>query len=182
MIDPAVLFRALVFAADRHRNQRRKGADASPYINHPIAVAAVLANAGKVTDETLLVAAVLHDTVEDTQTTFDELDVRFGPEVAAIVREVTDDKALPKGERKRLQIEHAASASPRAKQLRIADKICNLRDVASAPPVGWSLERRREYIEWAEAVVANCRGVNALLDREFANALDMANTKLQSSV
>ena len=165
---------ALKFAAEKHRNQRRKDADASPYINHPIAVAAVLATEAGVTDEATLLAALLHDTVEDTETTVQELQQLFGPEVAALVGEMSDDKSLPKETRKRLQVEHAPGASPKAKRLKIADKICNVRDVAENPPASWSLERRREYLDWAERVVAGCRetdsGLEALFDRAVRDA------------
>lgn len=134
-MNPAQLLKAIAFAADKHRDQRRKDAEASPYINHPIAVATVLATEGQVSDETTLIAAALHDTVEDTETTFTELDELFGPQVTALVREVTDDKSLKKTERKSLQVEHAAQSSNRAKQLKIADKICNIRDIMIRPPV-----------------------------------------------
>ncbi len=166
-MNPAPLLRALRFAAHQHRQQRRKDVDETPYIKHPIEVAEVLASDGGVTDEVLLSAAVLHDTVEDTGTTLDDLRARFGDEVAGLVHEVTDDKSLPKAERKRLQVVHAATASPRARQLKIADKICNLRDITEAPPDGWSIERRREYIAWSAAVVANCRGLNPALEAAF---------------
>ena len=151
-MDPAELLKAIAFAADKHRHQRRKDAEASPYINHPIAVANVLAGEGGISDEVTLLAAVLHDTVEDTQTTLAELEQNFGPEVTALVREVTDDKSLPKAQRKQLQVEHAPGSSNRAKQLKIADKICNVRDIAVSPPANWPLQRRREYLEWAEKV------------------------------
>ena len=167
MILPSTLLRALHFAADRHQGQRRKGSSQMPYINHLIGVATLLAVTGSVTDETLLVGAVLHDTVEDTDTTFEELELLFGKEVADLVREVTDDKTLPKHVRKDLQVAHAATASPNAKQLKIADKTCNLRDVMDHPPVNWSRERRLEYFEWASRVVANCRGHNCALEAEF---------------
>ncbi len=176
-VDPTRLLKALAFAADKHRDQRRKDAEASPYINHCIAVATVLALEGGLTDEELLIAAVLHDTVEDTRTTFAELEECFGCAVAALVREVTDDKALPKAERKRLQIANAAGLSGNAKQLKIADKICNVRDVSDCPPCDWSIERRREYLLWAEQVVAGCRGVNAELDRAFDVAVEHTRAK-----
>ena len=165
MIHPVPLLRALAFASERHSRQRRKDEDASPYINHPIAVARLLAEDGGVVDETLLIAALLHDTIEDTETTAEELRERFGDAVTALVLEVTDDKALPKQERKRLQIEHAATLSAAAKQLKIADKVCNLRDITASPPSGWQAERKQEYVVWAQAVVAGCRGVNPALDR-----------------
>ena len=161
---------AIAFAADKHRRQRRKDAEASPYINHPIALARVLTVEAGLTDPILLSAAVLHDTIEDTETTFDELRERFGATVASTVLEVSDDKALPKEERKRLQIEHAAGISRRAKLVKLADKICNVRDVASSPPHGWPLERRREYFEWAKAVVDRMRGTQRKLEKLFDEA------------
>lgn len=133
-MNPTKLLQAISFAADKHRNQRRKDQDASPYINHPIAVATVLASEGNVDDELVLLGAILHDTVEDTETTFEELEVLFGAEAMNVVREVTDDKSLPKATRKELQIEHAAHASDQAKQVKIADKICNIRDIIKSPP------------------------------------------------
>lgn len=167
-----VLIRATAFAADKHRNQRRKDADASPYINHPIALADVLANEGNVADEAVLVAALLHDTIEDTETSMEELVAQFGLEAADIVGEVTDDKSLPKAERKRLQIEHAPTISGKAKLVKLADKICNLRDIAACPPADWPVERKREYFDWAKAVVDGLRGVHpgleAVFDRAFA--------------
>jgi guanosine-3',5'-bis(diphosphate) 3'-pyrophosphohydrolase len=161
------LVAAIAFAADKHRNQRRKDHEASPYINHPIALANVLANEAGVDDESVLIAAVLHDTVEDTETTVHELVQVFGDEVTAIVMEVTDDKALPKAERKRLQIEHAAHISNQAKLVKLADKICNLRDITKLTPAGWSLERKQEYFDWAKAVVDGLRGVHAGLEQIF---------------
>jgi len=177
-LKPTQLLKAITFAADKHRHQRRKDAEASPYINHPIAVATVLAAEGDVSDEVTLIAAALHDTVEDTQTTFVELKDHFGSEVAGLVRELTDDKSLEKAERKRLQIEHASNSSIRAKQLKIADKICNIRDITDTPPVDWSLQRRREYLAWSEQVVAGCRGANAKLDEAFDQAISRAKSVL----
>jgi len=168
----ALLLKALSFAAHKHRDQRRKDAEASPYINHPIALADVLVNEGGVTDAEVLAAALLHDTVEDTATTPDELERAFGARVARIVAEVTDDAALPKAERKRLQVEHAASISPEAKLVKLADKICNLRDVAVRPPAQWSLERRREYFEWAKNVVDRLRGIHPRLEAAFDAAYE----------
>jgi len=177
-LNPARLLKATAFAADKHRSQRRKDAEASPYINHPIAVATVLAVEGKVFDEVTLLAAALHDTVEDTQTTFGELEEHFGPEVAGLVRELRDDKSLGKDERKRLQIEHASQTSSRAKQLKIADKICNIRDITVSPPADWSLDRRSKYLTWSEEVVAGCRAVNAKLDQAFDKAITQAREVL----
>jgi guanosine-3',5'-bis(diphosphate) 3'-pyrophosphohydrolase len=177
-LNPTQLLKAISFAADKHSRQRRKDVEASPFINHPIAVATVLATEGEVSDEVTLLAAALHDTVEDTQTTFEELEDNFGLEVAGLVREVTDDKSLDKGERKRLQIEHARKSSARAKQLKIADKICNIRDITVSPPANWSLERRSDYLGWSEKVVAGCRLVNAKLDEAFDQAIKRARVTL----
>ncbi len=167
MQDLGLLLKALAFAAHKHRDQRRKDAQASPYINHPIALADVLVNEGGIEDAAVLCAALLHDTVEDPATTPAELREAFGERIARIVAEVTDDKALPKAERKRLQVEHAASISREAKLVKLADKICNLRDVATRPPSGWDLARRREYFDWAKSVVDRLRGAHAGLEAAF---------------
>jgi len=161
------ILRAVAFAAHKHRNQRRKDEVASPYINHPIALAELLASVGLEQDTEVLIAALLHDTVEDTDTTFEELEAKFGTPIAEIVREVTDDKALPKEERKRLQVDHAAHASRSAKLVKLADKICNLRDIQASPPAGWSSQRKQEYFEWAKRVVDQIRGVHPRLEQLF---------------
>lgn len=168
---------AIAFAADKHRNQRRKDAAASPYINHPIALANVLANEAGIDDERVLIAAILHDTVEDTETTVQELVRHFGQEIADIVLEVTDDKALPKAERKQQQIDHAPTISRRAKLVKLADKICNLRDIASSPPAGWSLRRKQDYFDWAKAVIDGLRGVHPSLEYLFDTAYKARPTK-----
>lgn len=161
------LIAAIAFAAEKHRNQRRKDEESSPYINHPIALANLLANEAGIDDLRVLLAAVLHDTIEDTETTVQELVRNFGQEVADIVLEVTDDKSLPKAERKRLQVDHAAGISRRAKLVKLADKICNLRDIGSSPPAGWSVERKRDYFDWAKAVVDGLRGAHPGLEHLF---------------
>lgn len=159
--------KAVAFAADKHRNQRRKDAEASPYINHPIALANVLANEGGVDDVTVLCAAVLHDTIEDTETTPEELQAIFGPKVASVVMEVTDDKSLEKSVRKQRQVEHAPHMSREAKLVKLADKISNLRDIIASPPADWSAERKQNYFEWAAKVVAGVRGVHPHLEAIF---------------
>jgi guanosine-3',5'-bis(diphosphate) 3'-pyrophosphohydrolase len=172
------LLMALAFAAEKHRHQRRKDAAASPYINHPIAVATALAVEGSVTDEATLLAACLHDTVEDTETTFEELEGIFGTEVSNLVRSVTDDKSLEKGVRKQLQIEHAAKSSDKVKQIKISDKLCNIRDITNCPPQDWSLQRRTEYLAWSQEVVSGCRGVNLGLEQAFDDAIKKAHEVL----
>lgn len=168
-IAPALLD-AVMFAAERHRNQRRKDAEASPYINHPIALAHLLATTGRVDDIVVLQAAILHDTIEDTDTTEAELRARFGGAVTDIVIEVTDDKALPKQRRKELQVEHAPHKSTGAALVKLADKTCNLRDIAATPPVDWSLTRRQDYFDWAKRVVEGLPQVNDAMLKAFAEA------------
>ena len=165
-MDPKLLLHALELASVRHRDQRRKDQEKSPYINHPIAVASLLAQHG-VTDPTALLAAILHDTIEDTATTRDELVAAFGEDVAACVCEVTDDKSLPKAQRKELQVEHAAHLSASARLVKLADKICNVRDIVDSPPADWSETRRQEYLDWAKRVVDGMRGANPALERAF---------------
>jgi guanosine-3',5'-bis(diphosphate) 3'-pyrophosphohydrolase len=168
------LLEAVTFAARKHRDQRRKGATASPYINHPLAVAWLLWNVGGIRDATTLVAAILHDTLEDTETLPDEIEERFGLAALSIVQEVTDDKSLPKARRKALQIVHAAESSIPAKLIKLADKIHNLRELTADPPADWPTARIRAYVVWAQEVVDGVRGVNAPLEAAFDEAVRAA--------
>jgi guanosine-3',5'-bis(diphosphate) 3'-pyrophosphohydrolase len=179
--DTSLLLRAANFAASKHSFQRRKDAEASPYINHPLALADVLANLGGVTDVQVLCAALLHDTIEDTETTAAELAHAFGPDIAGIVLEVTDDKSLPKQDRKDLQVAHAAHASTRAKLVKLADKLCNVRDMCASPPADWPDVRRREYFEWSKRVVDRMRGTNAALEDAFDEAWRSGMEALEGS-
>jgi guanosine-3',5'-bis(diphosphate) 3'-pyrophosphohydrolase len=162
-----LILRAVAFAAHKHRDQRRKNKDASPYINHPIALAKVLWEEGAVRDPLVIATALLHDTLEDTETSWQELRGEFGDEVADLVAEVTDVHWLKSDVRKRLQVSRAAHSTDRAKLVKLADKICNLRDMAAHPPQGWSLERRRKYFDWATEVIDQLRGVHPELERRF---------------
>ena len=162
-----LLIEAATFAAEKHRDQRRKDAAASPYINHPLAVARILTVEAGITDLVVITAALLHDTIEDTKTTEAELRERFGDEVTKVVLEVTDEKSLPKARRKQLQIEHAPQLTPAAKLVKLADKLCNLRDIIDHPPSAWPAERCAAYVVWTAAVVAGLRGINAPLEAAF---------------
>jgi len=162
-----LILKALRFSAEKHTDQRRKDASASPYINHPIQVVETLWSIGGVRDVNLLTAAILHDTIEDTNTTPEELEAEFGEEVLSLVLEVTDDKSLPKQTRKQLQIEHSSHKSRKAKMLKIADKINNIQDIVKSPPASWTLERKQEYLLWSEKVVAGLRGVNPALEGQY---------------
>jgi GTP diphosphokinase / guanosine-3',5'-bis(diphosphate) 3'-diphosphatase len=166
-----LILKALNFAAGKHNDQRRKDSQSSPYINHLIGVAETLWSVGHVRDETLLVAAILHDTIEDTNTTAEEIRAEFGVEVLSLVLEVTDDKSLPKQTRKQLQVEHAPHKSDKAKLLKIADKINNIRDIIKSPPADWSMERKQEYLSWSERVVAGLRGVSPRLESHYDELL-----------
>jgi (p)ppGpp synthase/HD superfamily hydrolase len=161
------LTQAVDYAARQHIAQRRKGERAEPYINHLTEVAALLAEATDGEDVVLLMGGLLHDTLEDTDATYEDLVDRFGPEVAALVAEVTDDKSLPKEERKRLQIEKTAAKSRRARLLKLADKTSNLRSLVASPPAGWSQARLGDYVVWAYDVVRSCRGLNPRLETAF---------------
>jgi guanosine-3',5'-bis(diphosphate) 3'-pyrophosphohydrolase len=176
--DLTLIFRALKLAADRHRDQRRKDQAETPYINHPLGVAETLWRVGQVRDVTILVAAILHDTLEDTDTTPAEIENLFGPDVLALVQEVSDDKSLPKETRKQLQIEHAPHKSGGAKQIKLADKIHNVYDVSHTPPIDWSPARLAEYLDWSEKVVAGLRGANADLERYYDEMLETARALL----
>jgi len=177
MASPLIL-RAADFAARKHRLQKRKDEESSPYVNHPLAVALLLADVGGVNDPEVLAAAILHDTLEDTETTPAELEAAFGARVRALVEAVTDDKKLRKAERKQLQIDHAGALSPDAVLIKLGDKIANVADVTHSPPSMWDLARRKEYLDWAAAVVANCPKVNAALEARFAEVLEEGRRKL----
>lgn len=162
-----MLVKCVNFAAVKHKDQRRKDPAETPYINHPIGVANILVQEGNIHDPAVILAALLHDTVEDTDATFDLLEAEFGKEVCDIVKEVTDDKSLPKAERKRLQIENAPKKSYKAKLVTLADKLYNLRDLEKSMPKGWTQERVKEYFKWAKAVIDGCRRTNFSLEREL---------------
>ncbi len=170
---------AISFSAKKHVTQKRKGADEQPYINHVLEVANLLANVGQIADFDVLIAAVLHDTIEDTKTSEAEITGLFGRKVSAMVLEVTDDKALPKARRKELQIEHAPHLSAGAKLIKLGDKISNIRDVSENPPGGWSMERRMEYVSWGEKVIDGLRGANANLEKHFDELIITAKRSFQ---
>jgi len=164
---------AAFFAAQRHAGQKRKGAAGEPYINHLIEVAELVASALPEPDTNLVIAALLHDTVEDVGVTPREVAEQFGDDVASLVAEVTDDKSLPKAERKRLQVENAPHKSPRAQVIKVADKISNLRALLYSPPENWTYERRKQYFNWAKAVVDGLPSPPAMLKAEFDRTWQM---------
>lgn len=179
--DISLVLKAVKFSAEKHKTQRRKGAEGTPYINHPIDVAETLWRIGKVRDVSVIAAAVLHDTVEDTNANPYEIERLFGPEIGSLVDEVSDDKSLPKPERKRLQIVHAPQLSKRAQQVKLADKIFNVAEMAFAPP-DWSLQRRAEYLDWADKVVSGLRGCNPHLESLFDLVMRVAKRELGDAV
>lgn len=158
------------FAAEKHAGQKRKGHAAEPYINHLIEVAELIAISSDTLDANLVMAGLLHDTIEDTPVTARELEERFGKDVTSLVLEATDDKSLPKETRKALQIETAPRKSARAQVLKLADKISNVRALISSPPAEWNRERMRQYGEWADRVVAGFTAPNPFLMSEFRKA------------
>jgi guanosine-3',5'-bis(diphosphate) 3'-pyrophosphohydrolase len=172
------LLHAASFAAQKHTGQKRKGERGEPYINHPLEVANLIANIGGIDDIDVLMAAILHDTVEDCGVSGEEISLLFGEKVAGYVLEVTDDKSLPKAERKRLQVEHAPHLSRGAKIVKLADKISNINDITNSPPADWTIERRREYVDWGVSVVAGLRGVNESLEAHFDSLVARARRDL----
>jgi guanosine-3',5'-bis(diphosphate) 3'-pyrophosphohydrolase len=158
--DAARILDAVVFSAEKHRHETRKNPEETPYIVHPIGVSYTLATLGQVYDADVLIGALLHDTVEDTETTFEEIKARFGNGVEGYVREVTDDKSLPKEERKRLQIENAHHKSSGAALIKLSDKLYNLNDLTLNPPDDWSQERIDQYFLCAKQVVDRLPAAN----------------------
>ena len=173
-----IILKAAEFAAQKHKNQRRKDEDKIPYINHPISVAKIISEIGNVEDPEVLAAALLHDTLEDTETTVDELIDNFGERVCSLVQEVTDDKTLPRLQRKQRQIDYAKEISEGAALIKLGDKISNVMDITNTPPTDWDSARRLEYFEWAEEVINNCPRVNTSLEKYFKYSIQKGRKKL----
>jgi guanosine-3',5'-bis(diphosphate) 3'-pyrophosphohydrolase len=180
MAETNQLLRALSFAARKHTKQRRKGNREIPYINHPIEVATLVATVGACDDVAVLQAALLHDTIEDTDATPEEIEREFGRDVRGLVLEMTDDMSLPSAQRKREQVDRAATLTDRARLIKIADKIANVGDIARQPPPDWTVERRRNYFEWTKEVVDRIRGTNSALEACYDEALRQAREILQA--
>ncbi len=166
------ILEAAYFAAKKHTNQRRKNIEDTPYINHPVEVAFLLASVGGITDDDILSSALLHDTIEDTGTRAVEIESQFGPKVLGYVLEVSDDKSLPSHERKNLQEKHAGSLSDGATLIKLADRISNLRSVVSEPPRWWPAQRQIDYFEWSHRVFSNLRKINKPLESLFLKEYD----------
>ena len=177
-MEDALVLKAAQFAAQKHKGQIRKDRDECPYIDHLKSVARVIAEVGGINDPQIQAAAWLHDTLEDTETTPEELEATFGKRVCQLVQEVTDDKTLPKEERKQQQIQHAPKLSPDAVLIKLGDKISNVIDVSNTPPTDWTLERRKEYLDWAEAVIDKCPKVNSALEQRFEDVLKKGRSYL----
>lgn len=178
MID---LSRAVLFAAKAHANQRRKGAAQEPYINHLLEVMEMVATATGGSDVELLIGAVLHDTIEDTALTSGDLEAAFGRRVAELVRANSDDMTLPKEERKRVRLQHAAAKATDAKIIKIADVISNVRAMVHSPPAGWPLEWKLSYLDGTRALCEAMRGVNAELDALAVEEIETAIEAVQTA-
>ncbi|WP_046864780.1 HD domain-containing protein [Microvirga massiliensis] len=174
---------AVLKAADAvarwHVHQRRKGAAQEPYINHLLEVASLVAEATEGKDPELVIAALLHDAMEDQEVPRAMIVARWGEEIARVVEEVTDDKSIPKADRKRRQVESAPMKSDRAKLIKLADKTSNLRAITASPSPDWSVKRRLEYVAWAREVVTGLRGTNAWLEAEFDRAAEAADRSVE---
>ena len=173
-----LILKAAHFSAQKHSTQRRKDENASPYINHPISVALAIAQIGGVDDPEILAAALLHDTLEDTKTEPEKLEAEFGKKVCEYVLDVTDDKTLPKDERKSRQIEHAKKISKGAALIKLGDKISNVTDVINNPPEDWDINRRKQYLDWAEKVIENCPKVNDRMENKFQEIIKQGRKAL----
>ena len=161
--DVDLVRRAYIYSAKAHQGQTRLSGES--YLIHPLDVAKILAELRL--DPATVAAGILHDTIEDTKTTRAELERHFGPVVASVVAEVTDEKGQSKKLRKGMQVAHAPRLSGRAKLVKLADKISNLRDIVGRPPAQWGKRRKQEYFDWAKQVVDGLRGIHPQLEAEF---------------
>lgn len=177
----SIVLSAAEFAAAKHRDQRRKGKSARPYIGHCIEVARIIADVGNVDDPEILAAALLHDTVEDTETVPEEIRAQFGRNIESLVAEVTDDKKLLDTERKRLQVVNAPHKSSGAKLIKLADKTSNVREIGADPPTSWDVDRRLKYFAWAEEVVNALGEVNSAMEKRFRETLAVSRLETQRS-
>lgn len=168
--------KALLFSAKKHQKQRRKGTGEIPYINHPIEVVNLLANTCGI-NPNLYIAAILHDTLEDTEATTEEIEELFGVNILKLVKEVTDNMKLPKSKRRELQIKNAPMLSDEAKQIKIADKICNIQSILETKYI-WTTKQKKEYVRWSMQVFEGCRGVNSKLDAEFYKTITLSKQVL----
>ena len=178
MKELVLVLRAADLAAQWHVHQRRKGHAAEPYVNHLLEVANLVTQATDGSEPNVIIAALLHDAIEDQYVNAATIASEFGQSVADIVLEVTDDKSLPKAERKRLQVEHAAHKSREAKLVKLADKVGNVRAIADSTSPDWTPERRLEYVRWARDVVAGLRGASSLLEQQFDDAVRRAEASI----
>lgn len=173
---------AASWAAKLHSDQRRKGSRAEPYIGHLLEVACLLSNVGQVRDPSTLVAALLHDAVEDGHTTLGHISIKFGVDVRDIVAELTDPSGLTEQDRRRRQIDHASQLSIAAKQIKLADKTSNIREIGEQPPDDWTDAKVAEYIDWGRRVVENLRGTNSCLEEAFDRVVADALESIQTGV
>ena len=181
-LDLVKILDAAVFAAEKHQGDVRKNKQRSPYITHPLLVAEAILRIGEIQNVTILTAAILHDTIEDTETTTDDIRERFGEEVLSIILEVTDDKSLSKMVRKRLQVAHATELSYEARVVKLADKLINCRDILNDPPEYWTLKRRQDYIQWGADVLYRIRGTNPQLEAAFDRVIARAEKELDYQI
>jgi guanosine-3',5'-bis(diphosphate) 3'-pyrophosphohydrolase len=165
-------------AARWHVHQRRKGAAKEPYINHLLEVSSLVTEATGGKDPQLVIAALLHDAIEDQEVPRSLIQATWGEDVVRLIEEVTDDKTLPKDERKRRQVESASKKSERAKLIKLADKTSNLRAITASPAPEWSVKRRLDYVAWAREVVSGLRGTNPWLEGEFDKAAEAAERSI----
>ena len=181
-LDLVKILDAAVFAAEKHQGDVRKNKQRSPYITHPLLVAEAILRIGEIQNVSILTAAILHDTIEDTETTTDDIRERFGEEVLSIILEVTDDKSLSKMVRKRLQVAHATELSYEARVVKLADKLINCRDILNDPPEYWTLKRRQDYIQWGADVLYRIRGTNPQLEAAFDRVIARAEKELDYQI
>jgi len=181
-IDSVKILDAAIFAAEKHQGQVRKNKQHSPYITHPLMVSKAILQLGGINDTTILTAAILHDTIEDTATAEKELEDQFGGDILSIVLEVTDDKSKNKLIRKRLQVVHAPELSYEAKIIKLADKLINCRDILNDPPEDWSLKRRQDYIQWGADVISQIRGTNPQIEAAFDQVMARAEKELDYQI
>jgi (p)ppGpp synthase/HD superfamily hydrolase len=164
------LFEALEYASKLHKDQRRKGNGGSPYVNHLIEVASLLSRVAEVTDHEVIIAAILHDVLEDTEAREGDIFDRFGGTVLAYVKHVTDDKLLSLEKRRIAQLKSIENSSSQIQLIKLADHCSN---IASLPP-SWDRARLESYISWSHSIAVHCYSASEELAKVYKKRYDSA--------
>jgi len=169
--DAEAVLGAAIFATEKHKSQVRSNEKKTPYIIHPIEVADLVMKIGHVYDKDVLITALLHDVMDDTQTTYEQITSLYGTKVSSYLEEMTSKQGLSLKEQKKQQIMQAFRQNPSVAIIKLSDKLSNLKTLATSPPPSWSRDRIDQYFQWAQTVIENLPESNQLLKKAVKNVI-----------